>query len=195
MKHHLDDGANITAKVLRNSMLLVTLFLIVGAGTGFVMSDPFLERFERGVQKMQQTARRVSPPKVPRTEPQFDTDRELVYRAGPNGHFWLTAQVNGVDIRFIVDTGASNVAISNEDARRIGLTRGSLRYDRQVNTANGVVSVAPVVLREIRIGQFSARDVTGSVSKSLRHVSLLGMSFLRQLNGYEVRGDRLVLRW
>jgi aspartyl protease family protein len=54
---------------------------------------------------------------------------------------------------------------------------------------------APVVLREIRVGQFSLLDVPASVNEAPLRVSLLGMTFLERLNGYEVSGRRLILRW
>ena len=124
-----------------------------------------------------------------------DSFRELAVRAARNGHFIVEATVNGHEIRFLVDTGATDVALRREDARRLGFDPDLLRYDREYRTANGVTRAASVTLREVGIGQISMRDVAASVSEGELQISLLGMSFLSRLEGYEVRGDRLILRW
>ena len=122
-------------------------------------------------------------------------DREVVIRRAPNGHFLLEAVVNGVPIRFLVDTGASDVVLSAADAGRLRLNPGKLRYTREYQTANGVVRAAPITLREVRLGQLEVYDVEASVNEAPMSLSLLGMSFLERLNGYAVRGERLVLQW
>jgi aspartyl protease family protein len=103
--------------------------------------------------------------------------------------------VNGAPITFLVDTGASSSVLTMADAERLGFRPESLRFTQRFGTANGEVRGAPVVLREIRIGQFSLYDVPASVNEAPLSVSLLGMSFLRRLNGYGVEDGRLVLRW
>ncbi len=122
-------------------------------------------------------------------------DRELVLRKSPNGHFLVSAYVNGVETRFLVDTGASDVALTAEDAERIGLNTRGLHYTRAYQTANGVIRAAPVTLRDVRIAQLRVRDVQATITEAPMGISLLGMSFLGELAGYEVRGDRLILRW
>ena len=122
-------------------------------------------------------------------------DREVVIRRSPNGHFLLEAAVNGVSIRFLVDTGASDVVLSAADAERLRLNPGKLRYTQRYQTANGVVHAAPITLREVRIGQLEVYDVAASVNQGPMGLSLLGMSFLERLNGYAVRGERLILQW
>lgn len=122
-------------------------------------------------------------------------DREVVIRRSPNGHFLLEAAVNGVAIRFLVDTGASDVVLSAADAKRLRLNPSKLRFTQQYQTANGVVSAAPITLREVRIGQLEVYDVAASVNQGPMGISLLGMSFLERLNGYAVRGERLILQW
>jgi aspartyl protease family protein len=120
---------------------------------------------------------------------------EVVVQADRGGHFLLEMAVNGAPVLFLVDTGASAVVLSSEDARRIGLHPQRLTYSQRFQTANGVVRAAPVTLREVRVGQFSVYDLPASVNEASLAVSLLGMAFLSRLAGYEVRGDRLVLRW
>jgi clan AA aspartic protease (TIGR02281 family) len=128
-------------------------------------------------------------------EPEGEGDLEYVVRAGSSGHFLIDAWVNGEPVTFLVDTGASDIVLTLDDARRIGLEPRALAFTQRFATANGEVRGAPVVLREIRVGQFRVFDVSASVNEAALEVSLLGMSFLEQLSGYEVRGDRLILRW
>ena len=122
-------------------------------------------------------------------------DLEYVVDAGPGGHYLIEAVVNGAPVDFLVDTGASDIVLNLEDAERLGLQPETLRFTQRFATANGEVRGAPVVLREIRIGQFSLFDVPASVNEAPLRVSLLGMSFLGQLNGYQVEDGRLILRW
>jgi aspartyl protease family protein len=122
-------------------------------------------------------------------------DLEYVVEAGPGGHYVVEALVNGAPVTFLVDTGASDIVLTLDDARRIGLRPRTLEFSQRFSTANGEVRGAPVVLREIRIGQLYLYDVSASVNEAPLEVSLLGMSFLEQLSGYQVERGRLILRW
>jgi aspartyl protease family protein len=121
--------------------------------------------------------------------------REMTIRGGRGGHFLVKADVNRVRIRFLIDTGATMVALSADDARRLKLNTNRLKYTERYQTANGIVRGAPVKLRQIRIGGLVVKNVRATVMSGNIGVSLLGNSFLRKLRGYEVRGDVLVLRW
>jgi len=118
----------------------------------------------------------------------------LVYTANQQGHVILDASVNGAAVRLLVDTGASLVVLTRQDARAAGITPGELVYSHQVSTANGAARMARVTLREIRIGQLSIYDVPAAVLENL-NISLLGMSFLTRLQGYEMRDGRLTISW
>jgi clan AA aspartic protease (TIGR02281 family) len=118
----------------------------------------------------------------------------LVYRAGPLGHVVLTASVNGAPVRFLVDTGASTVALSPADARAAGINPSALAFDKTTTTANGLVRVAPVMLREIRIEQLAVENVPAVVDANLSG-SLLGMSFLSRLKSFEMREGALTFSW
>lgn len=120
---------------------------------------------------------------------------ELVLRPDSRGHYYVTAEIRGVEVRFLVDTGASIVALTRQDAERIGLSPDSLEYTSAVQTANGVVRQAPVMLDQIRVAGFEVNNVQASVSRSAMGISLLGNSFLRRLNGYQVEDGNLILRW
>lgn len=119
---------------------------------------------------------------------------EIAIPRTPNGHFIVDVAVNGTTIPFLIDSGASDVVLSASDAKRVGLG-GPLRYDLRYQTANGIVRAAPVQLREMRIGQLALRSIDASVNEGEMGISLLGMSFLNQLRGFEYDGDQLILRW
>lgn len=120
---------------------------------------------------------------------------ELVLRAGPHGHFMAEAEVNGTLVTFLVDTGASAIYLTPEDAARLGWTPPRLTYSERYSTASGVVHAAPVTLRSLRIGQLELYDLPASVGEESSSVSLLGMTFLKRFESYQVRGDRLILSW
>jgi aspartyl protease family protein len=118
----------------------------------------------------------------------------LVYPANERGHVILNAAVNGAPVRLLVDTGASLVTLTQEDARAAGIARGELAFRARVETANGPTRMAPITLREVRLDQFSVYDVPAAVLENLS-VSLLGMSFLSRLQSYEMRDGKLTIRW
>jgi aspartyl protease family protein len=118
----------------------------------------------------------------------------LVYPTNEHGHVILEAAVNGTPVRLLVDTGASLVTLTPSDARAVGIARGELVFNHRVSTANGSARMAPITLREIRIGQLSLYDVPAAVLENL-NISLLGMSFLSRLQSYEMREGKLTISW
>lgn len=120
--------------------------------------------------------------------------RELVVARSADGHFRLRAAVNGADVDFLVDTGASGTALSWRDAERAGVDMSLLQFDRPVRTAAGLAMSARAVLRTIEIGPYRLRDVgVGVMPAGTLDVSLLGMSMLDRFGSWRVEGDRLVL--
>lgn len=117
----------------------------------------------------------------------------LEIKSAQDGHFYLQVAVNGTPIRFLVDTGATSVALTPSDAAKAGFGPSRLRFDKQVMTAAGPLKVAEISLREMRVDQRRVYGVEAVVLRQEGGISLLGMSFLRALQGYEVRQDRLVL--
>jgi aspartyl protease family protein len=115
-------------------------------------------------------------------------------RGARDDHFRVDAVVNGHVMNFLIDTGASDVALSIDDARRLGFDPASLRFNQSYQTANGETMGARVTLDTITVGDITARDVRASVMQGDVGVSLLGMSFLNALGSYEFRGERLILR-
>ncbi len=118
----------------------------------------------------------------------------VAIRRSGDGHFRLTATVDGKPVRFLVDTGASLVALSPADARAVGFDTDRLRYGLRTQTANGTAWSAGVSLAEISVGPIRARNVQAAISQNGLTESLLGLAFLNRLSGYEVRGDTMILK-
>lgn len=121
-------------------------------------------------------------------------EAEEVVRADRNGHFAVQAEVDGVSVRFLVDTGASDVVLTMRDAQRVGIDPSKLRFAQPYHTANGVIMAAAVRLDSITIGDIVLEDVDASVNPGPMTQSLLGMSFLGRLSSYEITRDTLTLR-
>jgi aspartyl protease family protein len=111
----------------------------------------------------------------------------------PDGHYYLTAQVNDVPLRFVVDTGASQIVLSQQDARRAGIDTGSLVYTGRAFTANGEVRTAPVRLDRVEVGAIRDSDVRAVVNGGDMAGSLLGMEYLQRFSRVEITGGKLVL--
>lgn len=111
-----------------------------------------------------------------------------------DGHYWTRADVTGTEVKFMVDTGASIVALTFRDAQRLGLSPESLTYNSEIRTAGGVTYGAPIMLKSIRIGRVEVHDVAAVVLRTDLDQSLLGMSFLSELNSYEFRRGQLIIR-
>ncbi|WP_411838990.1 TIGR02281 family clan AA aspartic protease [Paracoccus sp. ME4] len=112
---------------------------------------------------------------------------------GRGGHFHLEALLNGTPVDFMVDTGATSVALSRDDAQAIGLDLDRLNFSGVAVTANGRVATAPVTIGEFVIGDAVDRDVRAVVIDSDLPDSLLGMSYLRRFARVSFEGDLLIL--
>jgi aspartyl protease family protein len=118
----------------------------------------------------------------------------VTMRVGRNGHFNADAVLNGSATPVLVDTGASVVALTYEDARRLGLISPGDRWDMTVQTANGKAQAKRVKLDSVRIGGITVRNVAAVVTdKGAMTTNLLGMSFLNRLGRFEVRDGRLIM--
>jgi aspartyl protease family protein len=114
---------------------------------------------------------------------------------GAGGEFRIAMEVNGARVPMIFDTGATSVVLTQEAARAAGLPLEVLNYSIAVETAGGRTRAAPVTLDRLAVGGIVERAVPALVAQPgpLR-TSLLGSSFLNRLEGFEVRGERLILR-
>jgi len=118
---------------------------------------------------------------------------QLIINLSSDGHFYIDVKINDVPMRFMIDTGASDIVIDKLQAQKIGINPQSLIFDKRYETANGSSYGASIVLRKIQVGNVVFADIKASVNGVNLGTPLLGMSFLRQFTKYEFYQDRLIL--
>jgi aspartyl protease family protein len=121
--------------------------------------------------------------------------REMTLTEHDGGGYQVIGSVNGAAVRFLIDTGATDIVLTATDARAAGIDLDALDYSRAAATANGIAHSASTNVRELKVGDFVLNDVRVSVQREGLGVSLLGMSFLGQLKSFGFGQHKLVLRW
>jgi aspartyl protease family protein len=123
------------------------------------------------------------------------SDKTVAIRAASNGHFHATAYINGRPVDVMVDTGATMVALTWEDARQAGLFLKDQDFRHKVSTANGSARVATVTLDSVSIGDITVRHVRAAVAEPGKlQTTLLGMTFLGELSRTEMTRGTLTLQ-
>lgn len=173
-------------------MTLRNLFFVMFAAVAIAMTIAFglAPKFEEQASESQTPTVAVAtqePAQAPGTRSAF-IDQEA------DGHFWTRADVRGTQIEFLVDTGASIVALTYLDAQRLGLKPEELDFDAEIRTAGGVTYGAPVTIESIRIGKVKVENVDAMILRTDLDQSLLGMTFLGELESYEFRRGQLIIR-
>lgn len=163
--------------------LLVVLLLVAG----------YQYRYE-----LQDVANRVTVGLVPGS-PLSVTDSEgqntVTLEKLPNGHFEARLSIDGKPVRVLVDTGATSTVLTTRDAERVGFDAAKLAYTIPISTANGNATAARVIAGEIRLGAITRHNMPLLVAApGMLEQSLLGMNFIGTLSGFDVRGDRMILR-
>jgi aspartyl protease family protein len=120
---------------------------------------------------------------------------QLVVSEDADGAFMVVGQVNGQPVRFMIDTGASDTVLAPQDAQRLGVDPASLKYDHFTETANGTGHGARFVAQSLEVGPIRLSDVPMEINQAPMSTSLLGLSFLKQMDSVEVRGRNLYLKW
>ena len=110
-----------------------------------------------------------------------------------NGHYYLTLQINGAPVAFTVDTGASDLVLSREDARRAGIDPDRLAYLGSADTANGTVRTARVSLDTVALEGIVDRDVPAVVTDGDLDSSLLGLTYLHLFSRLEIADGEMIL--
>ena len=155
------------------------ILLMIGIGVAIGLAVPMKKQ--------------VAPAAEPVAHKAADAPRQTSLLRASNGHFYTDAFVNGKTVHFIVDTGSTDVALTLNDARMIGLNVDPTRF-RVVGTgASGAVMGQEVNLGEVNLDGKRVRDIQGVVLQGLE-VSLLGETYLRQLKGVEINADTMTLR-
>ncbi len=176
--------------MLNRILILLGAAILIALTIRFTMADKFKK--ETAAPEVA-VAVAESEADVLRVDPGLPGDVAAIDRKD-DGHYWTTADVDGVAVKFMVDTGASIVALTYKDAERLGLKPDNLAFDTEIRTAGGVVHGAYVILPSIRIGSVEIANVDAIVMQEQLDQSLLGMSFLGELYSYEFRRSQLILR-
>jgi aspartyl protease family protein len=154
---------------------------------GLVLVIAYAYRFE-----LKDTGERVMAELVPGRVITNGSTVEIARAAG--GDFQIATQVNGVRVPMVLDTGATSVMLTRDAAIAAGLPMELIKYSVNIETANGRAQAAPVTIDRIAVGGIVERSVPALIAQPGQlKTSLLGMSFLKRLQGWEVRGDRVVL--
>lgn len=118
---------------------------------------------------------------------------ETRIRMARDGHFWITAKVDGVPLRFLVDTGATLTAIATENAAKAKLEPEGMRPPVILKTANGTTAAELATIDELRLGNVVARNLDAVIAPGLGNANVLGMNFLSRLESWRVEGRMLIL--
>jgi aspartyl protease family protein len=166
-------------KTLQHALIWVILFAIILVGYGY--------RTEMSV-----LGERLKAELMP-SHGQEVVRGQVEYRSSVGGHYYIHGSVNGVSVKFLLDTGATHTVLSPADAERVGFDLEDLHYAQVFQTANGVGYGARVVVEKFSVAPLNVREMRVSVNKAQMEHSLLGMEFLRRLDGYEVKRGVLTL--
>ncbi len=123
----------------------------------------------------------------------FEEGNRIVVPRSSNGHYFIETTVNGAPMRFVLDTGATSLVLTEKDAAAAGLDPTELNYYSRAMTANGEVRTAPVRLDEITLGSVTDHDVPAVVNEGEMRNSLMGMTYLQRWGRIEIAGDTLTL--
>ncbi len=135
-----------------------------------------------------------TPQKAQEINPGTLSGSAYAIKKSSDGQYWAVAQVNRSNVKFLVDTGASVIALTPGDAKRIGVPMQSLNYTSPVNTAGGKIMAAPTTISKVSLGNIRVKNVRAVViPEGLSH-SLLGMSFLGELQRVEAHKNVMILR-
>jgi len=162
-------------------------YLLIWGGIGFVVIALYVYRFEFSDFKTR-FASEINP-----TSPKINAQKQIILNIAQDGHFYTRLKINNVEVLFMVDTGASDMMLNINDAKKIGIDVNRLVFNRPYQTANGRSFGAIVNLKEVDIAGIKFNNVKASVNDADMGVNLLGMSFLRRFSKYEFFQDRLIL--
>ena len=131
-------------------------------------------------------------PEIGLPEQVVEGDETRVRRA-PDGHYWLRAEINGHPANFLVDTGATLTAVSNETAAAAGLAPRQAGLPVRMQTANGAVAAQLTTIDELRFGNVVARGLDAVIAPGLGPTNVIGMNFLSRLSSVRLEGEMMIL--
>lgn len=158
--------------------MLIACFVLGIAGLTFFFDDLL--------------GKQINPNQNPQSYGGNNGFQEVILQQNRQGHYVASGSINGVPVTFLLDTGATDVAIPSRIADRAGLAPGATS---QAVTANGVINVFATTINELTIGTITLRNVSASIASNMPgETILLGMSALRQVE-FTQRGKTLTLRY
>ena len=170
-------------------MRSVIIFAVLVLAAGVIVP-----RYATQVHGGTQTPTMMAAHPVAPAQPASPDSRSVVISPSGNGHFQVEGRVDGRRMDFMVDTGASVIALTARDAAMLGVHPSDSEYVAAVKTANGIVRAAPVRLDRVEIDDIEVRDVAAMVMPDgALSDNLLGLSFLRRLRRFEYSDGKLVL--
>lgn len=173
---------------MRNIIIISILFI----GGAMFWADPELRA--KAVNMYQQFSDKTTERQIVATT-NAKANPIVTLTSDGRGHFTARGMINGSHVDFLVDTGASMVFISREEARHVGIDLRKLDYDQIAMTAAGKTKFAKVNLDEVKVGNIKVRNVEAAVAESDEVIhNLLGMTFLSRIKGFEISGGRLIMR-
>jgi aspartyl protease family protein len=184
IRHYLPQAAQVAM-----------FWMLVGIGVTTICDhrSQLLGAANRVVADLREIGERVLVDLIPGRPVQIGRSVEIA--RGRGGDFHVQTQVNGVPVYMVLDTGASAVVLTQDDAKAAGLPLDLLHYTVEIETANGHARAAEVSLKQVSVGFISESAVPALIAQpgQLKE-SLLGMSFLNRLESYEMRGDKVLMR-
>ncbi len=120
---------------------------------------------------------------------------EMVLSEDEGGSYHVYGTVNGQQVRFLIDTGASDIVLTPADARRLGVDFSKLIFDHVYESANGIGHGATTEVGDLSVGDIHFANVQVAINGAEMSSSLLGMAFLKRLKSYSFSGGKLILRW
>ncbi len=180
-------------------VVLVVAIIVIGAGALVVRYASKPENPRQAANPSQsealltKTPRRAETATRPTAEAESSGPRVIIYR-GKFGQFLARGWVNGEEIIFVVDTSASHVVLSPDDAERLGLRPAREQYTVSARTAAGSIKAAPISLTRVSLGPIHVDNVDALINIVPMGYSLLGASYLDRLGQVEVQGSQMVLQ-
>ena len=110
-----------------------------------------------------------------------------------DGHFWVRGEVNGVSLRFLVDSGATMTSLNANDARASGIDPAGEALGMPTETANGMIVARRIAIRLLQVGPIERRNLAAMAAPEFGETNVLGMNFLSSLHRWGVEGDVLIL--
>lgn len=181
-------------RILFLALLTITAFaMLPNIVTKWMVANGYLEADANGQMIAASSKDDTQKPASKKNESATVPGR-TVLPANNSGHFLAKAYVNNRPIRALIDTGATYVSLSYEDARKIGIKPRKSEFTHEVHTANGVSYAAFASVRSLRIGQVTVRNLKVMVApEGALSISLVGMNFLRRLRSFQVEQGKLIL--